>query len=640
MPFTYFPVSITATEQGELADAARRCRHAIITMTTLAASGHPGGSMSSIDVLLTLYKYANINHANSQSPDRDKIFVSIGHISPAVYSTLAINNFFPLDDVISTFRLAGSSYQGHIERYLPGVEWTTGNLGQGLAAACGAAVADRIKNVESSIYVLMGDGEQQKGQISEAIRFAAKFKLNNITAIIDYNGLQISGSVGEVMPQDLIAEYRAGGWEAFECDGHNYNGIVAAIHKAQQIDKPVMLLANTTMGRGVSFMENQNKYHGAPLSKDDYVKAVKELGFESELDKYSELRAKAQKTIQAGGATNKKDLSYKVNLHAIPQKLYATDIKTDCRSAYGDALAELARGATVAGATPIAVFDCDLASSVKTANVAKNFPNNFFQCGISEHHAAAMAGAVSAYGVIPFFSTFTMFAVDEVYNQLRMNDINCTNLKVVSTHAGVDVGEDGLTHQCVDYLGLMRNIFGFKVLAPADPNQTYRLIDHVTRQFGNYHVVMGRSALPIITDDSGKPYYDDNYKFKYSALELIRKGQLPLVAFGGMLYRALEARELVGEDKIAVYNAPTPAYINRDEILALADAGIIFTYEDHYYKTGLYATICEVLASAGKRCNVVPFGIEGYSYSGKPDDLLKLMGLDSESVANKIKGHL
>jgi len=159
MPYTFFPEKISDADRLELVANAKICRGNILAMTTLAASGHPGGSMSSIDILLTLYKFASIFPENQTDSERDRIIVSIGHISPGVYTALAVNGFFRLEDAISQFRLAGSLFEGHIERSVPGVEWTTGNLGQGLSVACGFALAAKLKREEHFIYILMGDGE-------------------------------------------------------------------------------------------------------------------------------------------------------------------------------------------------------------------------------------------------------------------------------------------------------------------------------------------------------------------------------------------------------------------------------------------------------------------------------------------------
>ncbi len=635
MPYHFFPEKISDAVRLELASSAKICRGNILTMTTLAASGHPGGSMSSIDILLALYKFADITPENRLKEGRDRVIVSIGHISPGVYTALACNGFFPMDDAVSQFRLAGSIFEGHIERAVPGVEWTTGNLGQGLSAACGFALAARLKGEESFIYTLMGDGEQQKGQISEARRLAVKYDLSNIIAFVDKNCLQISGETCNIMPQNIAAEYAADGWDVQEINGHSYDEIVSAVLRAQKNPRPSVIIAHTIMGKGVSFMEGKAKYHGSALSADDYVRAMNELGLEPSLEKQKTARKKFAPDMSKHTLPK-----YALNLPVTPHRLYPASADTDCRSAAGAAMADLVAASTEAGRTPAMVFDCDLAGSIKTTEIEKKYPERFIQCGISEHNAAASSGAASSQGVVPFFTTFTMFAVDEVYNQLRMSDINGSNMKVVSTHAGVDVGEDGRTHQCIDYLGLMRNPFGFKVIAPADPNQTDHAVRYAAGVYGNVHVVMGRSKVPVITDNKGNPYYGENYKFTYGRIDEVRNGKYPLVSYGGMLYRALKVRDILGGELLGVYNAATPTDIDVNTVAKIAEAGTLFVLEDHNPVSGLYSTICQALGKLGIACKVIPFGVEQYPCSGTPDDVFKLLGLDPESVAAKIKQHL
>ena len=274
----------------KLGKAANEARGSILKMTSLAKSGHPGGSMSTIDLLMSVYVTANINPENYQEETRDIVVVSNGHISPAVYSALAHKGFFAIDDAISQFRLAGSTFEGHIERTVPGVEWGTGNLGQGLSAACGFALSAKLKGINKHTYVFMGDGEQQKGQIGEARRFAVKFGLSNITVIVDYNKLQISGNISDVMPQDIKDNFLSDGWEVVEIDGHDFKEISKALVDAKKNEAPVMILANTIMGKNVSFMENKAGFHGAPLNNEQLVDALKELKVENNMKKLTALR--------------------------------------------------------------------------------------------------------------------------------------------------------------------------------------------------------------------------------------------------------------------------------------------------------------------------------------------------------------
>lgn len=631
-----FDGKFTSEDKQELEQLAAQCRGDILKCTTLAASGHPGGSMSTIDMLLTVYKFANISPENWGSSTRDRIYVSHGHVSPAVYSALGRNGFFDVDKAIGEFRLAGSIYEGHIERMVNGVEWTTGNLGQGLSSACGAAIAGRIRDEEFDVYCFMGDGESQKGQQSEARRFAAQHDLKNITAFIDYNKLQISGDIEEVMYQNIKDDYIADGWHVICVDGHDFEKLHGAVTYAKTVDQPVLILAETIMGKGVSFMENIHGYHGKPLSEDQLAEALKELGLENDFDKYKQIRA---------------DFVYDPSHHelASPEvtvkydaKEYGLDVKTDCRSAFGDAIYELVKNSQEDGMTPFAVFDCDLAGSVKTDKVEKEFPANFIQSGIQEHHTATAAGAASCNGVVAFFADFGVFGVDEVYNQQRLNDLNGAGIKTVTTHVGIDVGEDGKTHQCLDYVGAMRNIFGYRVIVPADPNQTYKAVCYAAENPGNYLVAMGRSKLDTIADISAtKPAFGNDYTFEYGKVDKLTEGDFVIATYGSMTNRALKVAELLKEAGLnaAVLNCSAPLHPDMSAFEGLTDKPV-FVYEDHNEFTGLAATLANKFADEGTGTKIVRFGARGYAYSGKPDAIFKMMGLDPESVAEAIKAEL
>ncbi len=609
-------------------------RASILQMTSVAGSGHPGGSMSSIDLLLSVYAIARISPEDYHAEDRDRIIVSHGHISPAVYTTLALKGFFDLDEVIATFRLAGSRFEGHIERHLPGIEWTTGNLGQGLSAGCGMALASKVKGVPYNVYVLMSDAEQAKGQVAEARRFAVKYGLNNITVLIDYNHMQISGRVEDVMPVNIKANYLADGWEVIEVDGHKPHEIIDAIFKASEIDKPVCILAETVMGKGVSFMENNPEYHGRALTAEEFEKAMKELGFDASLDKWTEMRKDYvyEKT--------EKHLPYQTPLVVDHGNIrqYTTDQKLDNRTAFGNALLDLGR-ANIDKGTAVAAFDCDLASSVKVNMFAREFPDYFFEAGVSEHNTAATAGALSSQGVVTFLADFGVFGIDEVYNQQRLNDINATNLKVVVTHCGIDVGEDGRTHHCLDYVGAIRNFYGFKVIVPADPNQTDRAIRYAATTLGNFVVAMGRSTIPVITDLSGEPFFDEDYRFRYGEFNLLRDGSdATILCYGSTAFRAVKAWEILLERgvNVKVINVPCPLELSEELIKEAVSTGIVLVYEDHNVKSGLGVEIAKEIALRGIQTKLILKGVEDYSPSGRADDLYRMLKLDPESIAEEI----
>ncbi|MDD4309188.1 MAG: transketolase [Candidatus Cloacimonetes bacterium] len=610
-------------------------RQAILTMTTLSASGHPGGSMSTIDLLLSLYHVIHHDPHNPNLPDRDRVIVSNGHISPAVYSTLALMGYFELDSVVAQFRLAGSMFEGHIEREVPGVEWSTGNLGQGLSAATGMALASRINKTPYNVYVFMGDGEQQKGQLSEARRFAVKYELNNLIAIVDYNQLQISGSIHDVMPQNIRKSWESDGWQVLEVNGHDIPLILSTYHNAHGFEHPTMILAHTIMGKGVDFMENKAKFHGSTLDEEQLTEALKQLGVTNELKKYRKQRAdfKAVKHTYT-----KFDLL--PDFTCGKPVLYETD--NDCRSAWGTAIADLAK-INKNAKTPLVVVDCDLAASVKTGEFAAVSPENFIQCGIMEQHAAVMSGALSTCGIQTFWSDFGVFGIAEVYNAQRLNDINHANLKTVLTHVGIDVGEDGKTHQSIDYISLVRNLFGFKLICPADANQTDRVIRWLSNKSGNYLVTMGRSKLPIIKNNDGKIHYAVDYNFTYGKADLWRDGNHGSIwVCGTPAARALKAVEILRQEGIfmeLVYVA-TPLQIDECQLKSSASKGIIFSVEDHSVHGGLGSSIADAILQQQLSTRLIKLGVHGYSMSGNVTELYQLAGLDTASIIKTVKANL
>ena len=619
----------------KLSEMARLARGDILKMTTLAGSGHPGGSMSSIDFYLVLYSYANVDPRSPSDPNRDRIVISHGHTSPGVYAALGRVGFFPIEAAIATFRKAGSPFEGHVEKGIPGVEWNTGNLGQGLSAGCGFALGAKILKKEFHVFVAMGCGEQQKGQISEARRFAVKYDLDNLTAIIDYNCRQISGVTQEIMPQDAVRNFESDGWRVIEADGHQIQEIYTGFRQAALSKHPTLILARTTMGKGVSFMEGKEEFHGRALTLEEYKKAIQELGVEDDLDRY--------RRIQDWGTPSFAGRKYLVPSPSIQigsPKDYEKDQKLDNRSAFGNALVDIAKASLQADSPlPMAVFDCDLASSVKTAAFAKQFPDHFFQGGIQEHNTATVAGAISTLGLLAFFADFGVFGVDETYNQHRLNDINETNLKLICTHNGLDVGEDGKTHQCIDYVGVTQNLFGYKVIVPADPNQTDRVTRYVAKTHGNFAVIMGRSSIPILLTEKGAPLFGHPYEFQYGCADLVRDGKdAAILTMGGMVYKADQAWQKLSQRGVAVQvlNIPCPSDLDSEAILEAAKTGILITYEDHHIQTGLGSLIANFIAEHGLRVRFRKLGIRQYGSSGKPDELYRSQGLDVESLVRAV----
>lgn len=631
-----FEAAVLPPEEIErMAELAGLARADILAMTTLAGSGHPGGSLSSVDVFLTLWSYARVSPETLREATRDRIVVSHGHTAAAVYAVLGHLGYFELENAIRTFRKAGSPFEGHPEREVPGVEWTCGNLGQGLSAACGMALAARPTGCAYQVFCVMGDGEQQKGQISEARRFAVKNRLENLTAIIDCNGLQAMGAVDEIMPQNLEAEWLASGWDVLHADGHSHADIYAACHTACSSDRPTVILAHTVMGKGVPDIEDRYEYHGKILSRDHCRSALETLNMPSDILHVSDDRCIVPRHPPESGDAH---TSIESQVCMGSPRIYSEP--TACRDGFGNALEDLA---VCNQDVPIAVFDCDLAESVKTDLYARIRPQGFFQCGIQEHSAAVMAGAASISGVLAFYADFAVFALDEAYNQQRLNDINDTSIKLILTHCGLDVGEDGKTHQCIDYIGLAAGLNGFKLIIPADANQADRATRYIAATPGRFILAMGRSKMPLITDLTGAPMFGGSYAFEYGSADWIRDGSDgTIIVLGNMVPQALDVRKRLLDEGVSVgaLNLPCPLDLDGASLRKAAGMGFIVTYEDHCVRTGIGSLAAQYLMDNDMRCKLMRFGVTSYGVSGSAEDNYRLQGLDAESVSESILGHL
>lgn len=620
-------------QKMRLMELAKQCRGDILKMTTLAKSGHPGGSMSSIDIYLVVWNYARISPELVNDPGRDRIIVSHGHTSPGVYSALGRLGFFDIDEVIAGFRHSGSIFEGHITRGIPGVEWTTGNLGQGLSAAVGMALAGRLTGRDYHVFALMSDAEQAKGQVAEARRVAIKYGLDNVTVVVDYNDAQISGKASDIMPVRIKEEYEAAGWRVIEADGHDHSDLYAKIKEAVEDGKPTCVLAKTVIGKGVSFMENEVKYHGAPLKPEEYEKAMKELGLDPDLSRYEAMRSKLPVSHERPVPVNEP-----VEIDPGTPRTYGPETKTDNRSAMGQAVADIAQANPD---KPVYGVDCDLAGSVKLNILQKSMPERVIETGVQEHNAAAMAGAMSACGVLTFFADFGVFGVDETYNQQRLNDINHTNLKLLITHNGTDVGEDGKTHHCIDYVGALANLYGWKLIVPADPNQTDRAVRYAATHEGNYAIAVGRSKLEVILNEKGEPFFGGEYRFEYGKVDVLREGAGPVVlTYGQLAHKAVKvADELKREGvDVAVLNVSCPIHPDVEELKKWTEGRKVVIYEDHNKNTGFYAIFARLCLESGiKPESVVSLGIGEYPLSGSASLVAKAHGISEEDLKKALK---
>lgn len=631
---------LTEAQLFTFAQLARETRGDILKMTTLAASGHPGGSISSVDFELVLWGCGRFDPSEPFRPDRDRVVVSHGHTSPAAYAILARLGWFDVSLPLLGFRRAGSPFEGHVERDVPGIEWGTGNLGQGLSVAAGFALAARLRGDGSRIFCTMGDGEQQKGQISEARRFAAREGLTNLVALLDWNRVQLSGDNQTIMPQDILADWRADGWEVLEVDGHDHRAVFHAVRAALASPRPALIACHTVMSKGIPFMEAGGyKWHGAPLTVDKCKEALAILGLPDDLDGWVAERKKPAPDWKAV-LPHRPDEAVLLPNAGTP-RTYAPDKATDNRSAFGTALTDL--GDAAAGKVPMVVVDCDLSVSTKTDLFLGKHPGSFHQCGIAEHHAAVFTGALSLSGVSAWWGEFAMFGVAESYNQQRLNDINGTNVKLCITHAGIDVGEDGKTHHSIDYFGLLNSTFGWRVYTPADPNQTDRIVRWMAGTRGNQALVMGRSKCPVITREDGSPFFAGDYHFDPRRADEVRTGEkLSIVAAGNMLGNALEAwKQLEAEGtRVDLFAVTAWSDLGEGSLVNMARHGRIVSVEDHTPRTGLGTLLQARMNDLGLVVRIRKLGVTGYASSGPSKELYQRAGLDPKAIARAVREEL
>lgn len=625
-----FPTEQLSSEQIKaLENSAKRARVSALTMVTAAKSGHPAGAYSSLEMFLTVYGVANITPENCGEIKRDYVVVSHGHTSAGVYAALSEWGFVDRDEAMAHFRDCGSAFQGHVTREVPGIDWGTGNLGQGLSAGAGFALAQRANGYDGRVYVLMGDGGQTKGQLAEARRTAVKENLTGLVALVDWNNIQISGDRNKVMPCDLVKLWGADGWEVVEVNGHSFNDLYDALRNAGKNGKPTVLLCHTIIGHDGPGMEGIPDYHGKPPSTEMYNEIVKHLGEDPDT------LTKALERRKTPPAYKGRKIDYPPAPVLDTGKPFDYEGKkvSDNRGAFGKALADVGKlNYKKPGSTPIIVFDCDLMPSVMTKGFKEACPENFIQSGIQEHNVATMSGTASIAGTVALWAEFGVFGIDEVFNQQRLNDINHAANKTVLTHVGLDVGEDGKTHQCIDYVGLLRNMFGWKLVVPADPNQTDRATRWMLKTPGDICLAVGRSKIDGLKEFSG------DYEFEYGKAVKLRSGKDgSIFGLGYMSQIALKAAEILKAEKgldVGVWAVSCPLAPDLEALKEAAKSGPILTAEDHHVDTGMGSImITEAVKQGIALPKIKMLGVNHYGASGTSDQVRAEMGLSAEAIA-------
>ncbi len=602
------------------------CRRSIVRMVKNSQSGHPGGALSTLDYLSTLYAFI-------VSQTGEDVVVSHGHISPAVYSVLGELGYIDKEDVITNFRKVDTVWEGHITRHVPGILFGTGPLGAGVSAGAAFAMAEKLKKTDRKAYCLMGDGEVQEGQVHEMIHFARHYKLNNLVLFVDYNKVQLTASLEETMNIDIPKIFEAGHWHVINVDGHDFAAIWDAISEAQKQDKPVVIIGDTIMGKGVGIMEPEGvalnpAWHGCAPKPELADKELETLVVTDE--EQSLIDAFLPSVKWRPEKPNFAENLAKMDVNTGTPIVYEPGSVADCRGAYGKALLDLAKNNE-----NVLALTADLGGSVMTKFVKAELPAQHIECGIAEQHMVSLSGGLSLKGYIPFCSTFGAFISSRAKDQARVNDINQCNVKMVATHCGLSVGEDGPTHQAIDDAGSFLGMFHTMVIDPADANLTDRIIRYVASHYGNFYVRMGRHKIPVILKEDGSLFYDENYEYTYGRCDVIREGSdLTLVAIGSMVSESLAALEFIKDRSVELVAATSIKKFDQTLLDSIKKTGRVITVEDHNTLSGLGGQVARFLEKEGIQVESFKMlGVEEYQLSGKHSQLYEKAGLSPEAIA-------
>jgi len=661
-----------------LEDLCRLIRYDILTSTTAAGSGHPTSSLSAVELITTLFfgGYYHYDLKKQDSIANDRFILSKGHASPLLYSLYHAAGCLPYEKLL-TLRKFGSCLQGHPTPFFPYADVATGSLGQGLSVAVGMAlgVKLRIKNEElkigrtPKIWVLLGDSEMAEGQIWEAMESASFHQLDNLVAIVDVNRL---GQQGETIQGWDVHDYekkaRAFGWEPIVIeDGHNLVEISQSFSKlintnstsstnstnSTSSTKPKIIIARTIKGKGVSFLEDKNGWHGKTLDDKQLKTALEELG---QVDLKARGKINSPKNFKVQSSKFKS--TSLITNHQPPITNMAT------REAFGDALVDLGKE------NPnIVVLDAEVANSTYENKFQKAYPDRFFEMFIAEENMMSTALGLSKIGYIPFVSTFAAF-LTRTYDQVRMAQysifkpearstksetnsknniqnkknsdfdirISNLNLNIVGSHAGVSIGEDGPSQMGLEDLAMMRSILNGIVLYPSDAVSTRKLVSLMAKTPGIKYLRASRGKTPVIYDEK-EEFVLGGFKLHPSSI-INHSSSILVIAAGITLHEALKAQKKLEEKKIAatVVDLYCIKPLNNAVMEQLINSHRhIIVVEDHYPTGGIGEAISELIVNRKLKIeNWSHLCVRKIPMSGTPEELLNYEEIDSEAIIKTI----
>lgn len=653
----------------ELKDIAKRLRSYAITAITAAGSGHTGGVMSIMDIVTVLYfKVARHDPKVPEWDGRDRIFWSAGHKAPALYAVLGLTGYFELDKTVRLRKL-GSGFEGHPNRFkLPGIELSSGSLGQGLGVAIGSALRAKLDSRKYKVYCIMGDGELDEGSVWEAAMSASHHELDNLVAVIDRNKLQIDGFTEKVMQIEPIKEkWISFGWEVFECDGHDMKSIIEAFsHSEDKNGKPKVIIAKTLKGKSISFAENICEYHG--ICPKDGLEGEESLNKAlKDIDCNSISRDKIEKLLKdAEDYQQKMDKEVESKLPRFSKDYFwnsADDMKTDMeptRMGFG-------KGIEKAGEDErVVALGADITGSIKMSSFYEGHPERekrFFSMGIAEQNMTTVAAGLAKEGKIPFIGSYGVFITGRNWDQIRTTVCyNDFNVKIVDAHGGISVGPDGATHQALEDISNLYYIPNMKIVVPSDTVEARKATIAIKDIKGPCSIRLAREATPILTEENTPFVFGSANIIRYRAkkesfIEAFETcisdeyesedEELSIIACGPMVAEAMRAAYILKEEEgieCRIINMHTVKPIDCQAILkALEETKNILTAEEHQVG-GFGNIVAGIAASSQRQDGIYRFEMVGvkdrFGESGKPWELMKIFGLTAEYIAKKAKDML
>jgi transketolase len=609
-----------------LKNVATQLRIDSVRSTSEAASGHPTSCCSAAEVMAALFfAEMRFDPKNPKNVDADRFVLSKGHAAPILYAAWAEAGAFERSELLKLRRI-DSDLEGHPTPRLPFVDVATGSLGQGICAAIGIALNARRIGSDYRTYVLLGDGESAEGSVWEAGNVGAADKLDNLCAITDVNALgQSRATMWNHDMEQFARRWRAFGWHAIVVDGHDLNAILDALDEARRTKgQPTMILARTIKGKGVSFVEGKDGWHGKAFKKGEELdRALAELEKQFVPVGDEKLKSPASLISKPAGSSPPP---------AAPRPVAAPTYKLGdliaTREAYGDAIAKLGEADS-----RVVALDADVKNSTFSDKFEKKFPERFYQNFIAEQVMVGAAMGLAARGAIPFPSTFACF-LSRAADFIRMAAISNVGVKLAGSHAGVSIGEDGPSQMALEDLAMCAAEPNFAVLYPCDAVSAERLVAAMAAHPGPAYMRTSRPKTPVI--------YTNDETFTIGGLKVLRESGddvATVIGAGVTVFEALKAYDELkaGGMPIRVIDLYSVAPVDRDALLSAARAtgGHLITVEDHYPVGGLGDAVAAAVADGG--FTVHRLAVREIARSGKPEELLDRFGISASHIVAAVR---